>query len=93
MHALTPEERRQESRHPLERLAKIIQPGDGTPPRYCLVTDISDGGVRINTYGFNVPDEFKLFFSGPGLTQNGAYRVVWRRGRYVGAKLVSDVRR
>ena len=63
MHALKPEERRQGPRYPLERLAKI-QPGDGTPPRYCRVTNISDGGVRLNTYGFNVPDEFVLFFSG-----------------------------
>jgi hypothetical protein len=90
MHALKPEERRQEPRHPVERLAKI-QTGNGIPQGHCLVTNFSDGGVRINTYGFNGPDEFMLLFSDAGLGQNGTYRVVWRRGRYVGAKLLSDV--
>ena len=29
-------------------------------PRYCLVTDLSDGGVRVNAVGYKVPDEFEL---------------------------------
>ena len=48
------EEKRASPRYPLERLAKI-QPGPGNPSRYCLITDISDGGVRINTLGSILP--------------------------------------
>ena len=45
------EEKRGAPRYPLERLAKI-QLGQGIPPRYCLITDISGGGVRINVFGY-----------------------------------------
>jgi hypothetical protein len=62
------EERRQAVRYPLARLAKI-QLAQGNPPRYWLVTDISDGGVRVNTYGFDLPDEFVLRLSGDGPAQ------------------------
>ena len=82
------EEKRASPRYPLERLAKI-QPGPANPPRYCLITDISDGGVRINTFGFNPPDEFELLLSGDGPARDGTYRVIWRLGHDVGAKLVS----
>ena len=67
------EEKRASPRYPLERLAKI-QPGPGNPSRYCLITDISDGGVRINTFGFNPPDEFELLLSGDGPARDGTYR-------------------
>jgi hypothetical protein len=82
------EEKRGSPRYPLERLAKI-QLREGTPPRYCLITDISDGGVRVNTFGFDVPDEFVLLLSGDGPARDGAYKVIWRVGHDVGAKLVS----
>jgi hypothetical protein len=82
------EEKRGLPRYPLERLAKI-QLGPGNPPRYCLVTDISGGGVRINAFGFNPPDEFVLLISGDGPAGDGAYRVIWRLGYDVGAMLVS----
>jgi hypothetical protein len=90
MHALKPDERRGAQRYPLERLAKI-QLGIGTAPYYCLVVDISDGGVRLNLNGREVPDEFVLLISGDGPARDGTYRVVWRLGQEIGAKLVSDV--
>jgi hypothetical protein len=82
------EERRQAPRHGLARLAKI-QLGIDTSPLYRLVTDISDGGVRVHANGFEVPDEFVLLLAGDGPFQNGTYKVVWRHDREVGAKLVS----
>lgn len=82
------EEKRGERRYPLERLAKI-QLGQGTPPRYCLITDISGDGVRINAFGYTVPEEFVLLLSGDGPARDGTYRVIWRLGHDVGAKLVS----
>ena len=82
------EEKRSSTRYPLERLAKM-EPRDGTPSRYCLVTNISGGGLRINTFGVNVPDEFVLRLSGDGPTKDRTYRVIWRVGYDVGAQLVS----
>jgi hypothetical protein len=82
------EDRRQSPRYPLERLAKL-QPADGDKPRYCLVTDMTDGGIRINGFGADkVPDEFALTISGDGPAQNGTYHVIWRLGHDVGAKLI-----
>ena len=83
------EEKRGAPRYPLERLAKI-QPGRSNPPRYCLVTDISDGGVRVNTNGFDLPDEFVLLLSGDGPAQDGTYQVIWRCDDEIGAKLLNS---
>lgn len=81
------EERRQEPRHGLARVAQI-QLGTGAAPLYCVVTDISDGGVHVHANGFHVPDEFVLLLAGDGPFKNGRYRVIWRRGKEVGAKLL-----
>jgi hypothetical protein len=82
----TGNERRRAPRHPCERLARI----QGNPPRPCLITDFSDGGVRIKTIGFDVPDEFVLLRSSDGPNLDGTYKVVWRLGLTVGAKFVSS---
>jgi hypothetical protein len=84
------EEKRGAPRYPLARLAKI-QLDRGKPPQYCVVTDISDGGVRIDTTGFNVPDEFVLLLSGDGPAKDGTYQVIWRRDDEIGAKLLSSL--
>jgi hypothetical protein len=84
-----PEERRQSPRYPLERLAKI-KPKDGSPQRYCQVIDMSDSGVRLRAYLFEVPDEFELMLAGDGPAQDGTYRVTWRSDYDIGAKFVSD---
>jgi hypothetical protein len=68
-----------------EYLATLV-PGNGEP-RYCLDSDMSDGGMRINAVGLRVPDEFGLRLSGHGYTKS--YRVIWRNGHDVGAKLIS----
>ena len=81
------EDRRQAARGGISCLAKI-QLGDGTPPLYCIVTDSSDGGVRVHSNGFHVPDEFTLLLCGHGPVQHGTYRVIWRREEEVGAKLI-----
>jgi PilZ domain len=81
------EERRQAPRHGIARVAKIML-SKGAAPLYCVVTDISDGGVRVHANGFHVPDEFVLLLEGDGPLDNGTYRVIWRRDDEVGAKLV-----
>lgn len=87
------EERRHSRRRVLNRMAKI-QCGAGTLARDCLITDISDGGVRLHVEGFEIPEEFVLSVSGEGLgAGERVYRVVWRLGYEVGAKFVSVTRR
>jgi hypothetical protein len=47
---------------------------DNNAPRHCLVTEMSDGGVRINAIGCKVLDEFGLRFPGNGPTKT--YKVI-----------------
>jgi hypothetical protein len=81
-------EKRTAPRYPLARMAKI-QLGYDAPAAYCIITDISDGGVRVYLNGLEVPDEFVLLLSGDGPAKDGRYKVVWRQGDEVGAKYVS----
>ena len=77
-------DRRRALRRPLGHLG-IIRTEPGATPRYCLVIDDSDEGVQVSTsHDFEVPDEFVLRLSG----KEAAYKVVWRKGRQVGAKLL-----
>lgn len=87
---LTAEERRRSPRRRLGRLA-AVQFWDGGAQRYCLVSDISDGGVQLHINGFNVPDDFMLLFPEGGPTQSGNYRVVWRNASEIGAKFISSL--
>jgi hypothetical protein len=75
MHSLKSAEKRTAPRYPLARMAKIQLGYDG-PLAYCLITDISDGGVRIYLNGLDVPDEFALLLSGDGPAKDGRYRYV-----------------
>jgi hypothetical protein len=96
--ALTPKsghvpDRRQSLRRSIERVAKIHF-GPGTLPRDCLITDISEGGVRLHVEGCDVPDEFVLFLSGNDIvSRERLYRVVWRLGYEIGAKFVRHIQR
>jgi PilZ domain-containing protein len=93
MPLLKTQERRLSRRRALNRMAKI-QLANGTLPRDCLVTDISDGGVRLHVEGFEVPDDFVLLLSGDGLVgKERAYKVVWRLGYEIGARFVRVVQR
>ncbi len=86
-------DRRLSPRRLLNRMAKI-QVGAGTLPRDCLVTDISDSGVRLHVEGLEIPNEFVLLLSGDDLhATERAYRVVWRLGYEIGARFMGDVRR
>jgi hypothetical protein len=93
MGVLRPEDRRRSRRRFLNRMAKI-QVANGTLPRDCLITDISDGGIRLHVEGFDVPNEFVLLLSGEGLdATERAYRVVWRLGYEIGAEFAGAIRR
>jgi hypothetical protein len=91
MFAKKPADRRRSRRYQLNRMAKI-QLGLGALPRDCLVTDMSEGGVRLHVEGFDVPDDFVLLLTGEGFGgTERAYRVVWRLGCEIGAKFVRTV--
>ena len=87
------DERRSSRRRALSRMAKL-QFGNGGLLRDCLITDISDGGVRLHVEGFDIPDEFILLLDGDDFkSKERAYKVVWRLGYEVGAKFLGNVRR
>ncbi len=82
-------ERRQTPRQELRRVARILS-GNGAPPYYCLVVNISDGGVRVSTKSnYKVPERFTLSFPGSP-DEDGTYKVIWRMGCDVGAMRIKD---
>ena len=81
-----PKERRRSPRHQLGRVAAILC--GPSEERSCLVKDFSDGGVRLQLNGFEIPDDFALVFAPNELAQSGRYKVVWRLGNDVGAKFL-----
>ena len=79
-----PFDRRRSPRRPAQRIGKILTEPTA-PPQYCLVTETSEGGVRICTADFEVPSVFTLRFD----ETEAKYKVIWRRGRFVGAEIAS----
>ncbi len=55
--------------------------------RDCMITDVSDGGVRLYVEGMEVPDDFALYF-GEAADERRMCRVVWRLGREIGVAFV-----
>lgn len=79
-------EKRKSPRRAISRLAKIevdsLLCG-------CLVTDISDGGVRLYAEGVEVPDTFVLLLPDDnGMIRPCDCRVVWRLGHELGARFI-----
>ena len=85
-----PLERRRAPRTPFGQMAAVVT-NQGSERHHCLVTDISDSGVRIQVNNFDVPNVFALLFRPDGPTQSGNYKVVWRVGRDIGATFVGAV--
>jgi hypothetical protein len=92
MHAPDVDDRRQSLRRSINREAKI-QLERGSPPRDCLIADISTGGVKLLIDGYDVPDDFVLVLSGGGVVKECNYQVVWRFGREIGARFTGFARR
>jgi hypothetical protein len=71
-------DRRRAARRPTQHIGKILT----EPPEYCLVTETSEGGVRIYTAAdFEAPSVFNLRFE----DTEARYKVIWRNGQFVGA--------
>ena len=72
----------------------IATQSQGNMQRDCIVTDISDGGVRLRIDSADVPDEFVLLLAEDGYSyKERAYQVVWRLGPELGAKFLGQTRR
>ena len=76
-------DRRATQRHGLRGVAKI-QSRAGGLRRDCIVTDVSDGGVRLYAEGADVSAEFTLWFANDRTRRD--CRVVWRLGNEIGAE-------
>jgi hypothetical protein len=77
--------RRRSERRLCRSLAKI-QSANGSLPRDCVVTDISDGGVKVVAEHVEIPPEFTLIFSEGRPRQ---CRLVWRIGCEFGAEFIA----
>jgi hypothetical protein len=86
----TLKEQRRSLRRPVGHIA-VIRANPSATPHYCIVIEESDGGVRISIpHDFEAPDEFVLRRYSGG---EASYKVVWRKDRLIGAKLVGRRKR
>jgi hypothetical protein len=76
--------RRQSVRQPCKKVAKI-QFGTGSLPRDCMITDVSDGGVKVIAEYVEIPQDFTIIFSTGNYRQ---CRLAWRIGCEFGARFV-----
>jgi hypothetical protein len=54
----------------------------------CLICDVSDGGLRVDTSAPAVPEVFAVSFTSGGEVVRLCRRV-WRRGRQIGARFIT----
>lgn len=83
-------ERRKHKRYGINRIAKFYAE-NGSLPRDCTITDISESGARLFTSGDEIPDQFVLLITGDKLVREEC-RVAWRLGGEVGVEFVTKER-
>ena len=76
--------RRKTERRLGRRVAKI-QFGNGSLPRDCTITDVSDGGVKLIAEYLDIPPEFTIILSTGNPRQ---CRLAWRIGCELGAEFI-----
>lgn len=81
-------ERRSSQRRAVSEVVKL-ELDDGTPEEHLglLVTDISDGGVRLFARDVILPKTFSLVFPETGIRRE--CRTVWRIGPEIGLEFVA----
>jgi hypothetical protein len=77
--------RRTSERRLCRSFAKI-QFGTGALPRDCMITDVSDGGVKVIAEYPEIPPDFTLIFSTGQRPRQ--CRLAWRIGHEFGARFV-----
>lgn len=70
-----------------------IELGDGSPPRRCVLLDISQHGAQL-TVGESdpVPEKFTLALSTDGAASRRC-RVVWRAGNQIGVEFLKNLQK
>ena len=76
--------RRKSERRLCRRVAKI-QFGTSTLPRDCMITDMSEGGLKVIAEHLDVPSEFTIILSTGHPRQ---CRLAWRIGCEFGAQFI-----
>jgi hypothetical protein len=76
--------RRRSERRLCRRVAKI-QFGTSSLPRDCMITDMSDGGVKVIAEYLEIPSEFTIILSTGHPRQ---CRLAWRIGCELGAQFI-----
>ncbi len=84
-------ERRKIQRRIINRVAQF-QSDDGSLPRSCMITDISDGGARLYSET-EMPQKFTLSVFGEGTSIRRECRVVWRLGGELGVEFIDRASR
>ena len=79
--------RRRSERSVCRKVAKI-QCGNGSLPRDCTITDVSDGGVRVIAENLDIPAQFTIIF-GTGCPRQ--CRLAWRIGCEFGAEFIDGI--
>ena len=80
-------EKRKDHRQLLKYPAKI-EIGDGTPPRPCVLTDVSASGARVIVDAPDqIPDCFSLLLAAEHGTQRRC-KVVWREANQLGLEFM-----
>ena len=77
-------EKRKLARSVINRVAQFST-DDGSLPRSCMITDISEGGARLYSET-EIPQKFTLQVSHDGGQSRRDCRVVWRLGRELGVE-------
>jgi hypothetical protein len=77
-------ERRKIARRIINRVAQF-NTDDGSLPRSCMISDISEGGARLYCET-DMPQRFTLTVSGDSGEARRECRVVWRLGRELGVE-------
>ena len=80
------QDRRKAQRHLTQRQAKV-RDEVSTQMRDCLITDISESGVRLLAERAQVADAFTLYLSND-IRDRRECRVAWRLGCEIGAEFV-----
>jgi hypothetical protein len=80
-------DRRRTPRRAVRHVGVILTEPTATR-QYCMVTEESDGGVRIIYTAADIepPSEFTLWFA----DIEGKYRVLWHKGYFIGAELIAS---
>ncbi len=84
------QDRRRTQRHSVGCAAKI-RFNASSQTRDCIVSDLSEDGVRLVAAGIEMPEEFVLLLDGDaGRTAGRTCRVVWRLDDEIGAEFTDS---